>query len=259
MSAHPPEPSGSESPQGRETSSLQPAAPTPDQPEVAAPRLVGAFDLEADVERLHRPIYREVSDPREGREPAPWWVWCAAVAAIFWGGWYLGRHGGAFGTVTHAAFAEQEKGAAQGTGAQEARAAEPLLDAGRRIYLQHCRSCHQENGQGLPGVFPPLVGSEWVTAAPESIIRILLNGLAGPVEVGGDTFNGAMPAWRDVLGDGEIAAVATYVRQWKPNDAPAVSQTVVSQLRTSTQARSQPWTAAELRATERGRAHDDGE
>lgn len=54
----------------------------------------GRQDLEPDVERMHRPLFREPRDPLEGGEPAPWWVWAAAVLVIFWGGWFLGRHGG---------------------------------------------------------------------------------------------------------------------------------------------------------------------
>ncbi len=58
----------------------------------------------------------------------------------------------------------------------------------------------------LPGVFPPLVGSEWVTGPPETLVRIILNGLQGPIEVAGQTYNGAMPAWAQQLSGQEIAA-----------------------------------------------------
>jgi hypothetical protein len=66
------------------------------------------------------------------------------------------------------------------------------------------------------------------------------------VEVAGTTYNGAMPAWRDVLKDEEIAAVATYIRQLESNDAPAVPAADVAALRAADAARTTPWTAAEL-------------
>ncbi len=64
----------------------------------------------------------------------------------------------------------------------------------------------------------------------------------------GQSYNGAMPAWRDVLRDEEIAAVATYVRQWDGNDAGPVAPENVAALRG--QQRANPWTADELRAAE---------
>src|SRR5690606_915248 len=94
----------------------------------------GEHDFEPDVERLHRAIYREPRDPVEGREPVPWWVWAAAALSLFWGGWYLGRHGGVFGPETHLAYPDlRAPVAAEAAG----EAAELRLDpvaAGQRIY-----------------------------------------------------------------------------------------------------------------------------
>jgi mono/diheme cytochrome c family protein len=105
----------------------------------------------------------------------------------------------------------------------------------------------------LPNAFPPIVGSEWVTGPEETVVHILLGGLQGPITVAGATYSGAMPAWRDVLNDDEIAAVATYIRQWAPNQAPGLTPETVTRLRQATAGRSAPWSAAELQAsTERG-------
>jgi mono/diheme cytochrome c family protein len=214
-----------------------PTSQTPDEP---------PSDLEPDVERLHRPIAREPRDPLEGREPAPWWLWAVAVLAIFWGGWYLGRFGDSFGTATHVALARRDVTASGGA----ATAVIDPVQAGRQIFAQRCQPCHQPDGKGLPGTFPPLVGSEWVTGPPETVVRILLNGLQGPVQVAGQTYNGAMPAWRDQLSNPEIAAAATYIRQWKPNSAPPVDSTLVAKIRSATAQRGRPWTAEELRAAQ---------
>jgi cytochrome c len=122
--------------------------------------------------------------------------------------------------------------------------------AGKNVYAKNCQGCHQESGQGLPGAFPPVVGSEWVTGPSETVVRILLHGLQGPVEVGRAAYNGAMPAWKDVLKDEEIAAVATYIRQWAPNAAPAVPVDQVAALRTADAGRTAAWTAQQLQAAE---------
>jgi mono/diheme cytochrome c family protein len=203
--------------------------------------------VEPDVEQLHRAIFRESRDPHEGREPVPWWMWTASVLAIFWGGWYLGRYGGTFDARAHTGFPGPGVPAA-GAAASQARAAtaDPIR-AGQGVYTKSCQACHQADGTGLTGAFPPLRGSEWETGAPEQMIRIIMDGLQGPVTVAGKTFSGVMPAWRDQLSNAEIAAVATYVRQWKPNNAPPVDTTLVVQVRAATAGHAgKPWTAGEL-------------
>ena len=206
----------------------------------------GGVDLQPDVERIHRAIRREPRDPVEGREPAPWFFTAAVALALFWGGWYLGRFGGEFGTATHVAFGARERGIAAAAAGQAAGAVSDPILAGKAVYEKNCQVCHQGNGQGVPGAFPPLVGSEWVTGSPQTLLRIVLYGLQGPVQVAGTTYNGAMPAWKDVLQDGEIAAVATYIRQLESNEAPAVPPADVGAVRAAMGTRTAPWTAAEL-------------
>ena len=209
-------------------------------------------DLEPDVELLHRAIVREPSDPEEGREPVPWWVWVAAVVAIFWGGWYLGRYGGTFDARTHVALRRGDAVVTAAAQTQDSTVAVNPVQAGQDIYAKRCSVCHQPNGQGMAGAFPPVVGSEWVTGAPEIPVRIVLHGLQGAVQVAGQTYNGAMPAWDNQLNDQDIAAVVTYIRQLAPNAAPAVDVALVSKLREADASRTQPWTAEELQATEGG-------
>jgi mono/diheme cytochrome c family protein len=212
-------------------------------------RGAGATDLQPDVERLHRAVLREPSDPQEGREPLPWWFVATIVLALFWGGWYLGRYGGEFNTQTHVALRDGRQPGIAGAaaGAVTAAVSNPVQQ-GERLYLNNCQGCHQQSGRGVAGAFPPVVGSEWVTGPSETLVRILLHGLQGPVQVAGATYNGAMPAWKDVLEDEEIAAVATYLRQWAPNAAPAVAGPEVAALRTAHADRTEAWTAAELEA-----------
>lgn len=226
----------------------EPGRPRADvEPVPEAGRVV---DLQPDVERLHRAIRREPRDPVEGREPAPWFFIAAVALALFWGGWYLGRYGGEFGLKTHIALGARDVGTVAAVSAQSKAAVSDPVAAGERVYANNCASCHQASGQGMPGAFPPVVGSEWVTGSPETLARIILFGLQGPLEVAGKSYNGAMPAWQNALKDEEIAAVATYLRQWKPNAAAPVTAGQVASLRAAHASRTTPWTAAELRAAD---------
>lgn len=207
----------------------------------------GGVDLQPDVERIHRAIRREPGDPVEGQERAPWFFVATVAVAFFWGGWYLGHHGGTFDTTTHIALATRDVGIVAQGAEQSVKSIANPVEAGKAVFAKHCASCHQTTGKGIPGAFPPVVGSEWVTGSPDVLLRILLHGLQGPVTVAGATYNGAMPAWSDVLKAEEIAAVATYLRQWSPNNAPAVTVEQVTVLRDATGARA-AWTAPELEA-----------
>jgi len=110
-----------------------------------------------------------------------------------------------------------------------------------------CAACHQQNGEGLPGAFPPLAGSEWVTGDPKITIAIVLRGLQGPITVKGQSYNGAMVPWA-ALSDAQIASVVTYVRSSWGNTASAVTATDVAAVRAATASRTVPWTVSELRA-----------
>lgn len=83
---------------------------------------------------------------------------------------------------------------------------------GKAVYTTRCSSCHQSTGMGLPGAFPPLKDSEWVTGSATVPVNIVLRGLQGEIEVQGSTYNGVMPSFASQLTDDEIAALLTYVR-----------------------------------------------
>ena len=99
---------------------------------------------------------------------------------------------------------------------------------GSAIYASKCASCHQANGQGLPGAFPPLAKNAVVTGDATKVSKIVLNGLTGAVTVDGKTYNGAMPAWKGQLSNAEIAAVITYIRSNVGNKAAAVTEAQVA-------------------------------
>lgn len=125
----------------------------------------------------------------------------------------------------------------------------PAAIDGGALYAQQCAACHQANGEGLAGAFPPLVGAEWVTEDPETPIKIVLGGLSGPITVKGQTYNGAMPAFGAVFDDAQVAAVVTYIRGAWENEASEVSAEQVAEVRAETGARG-TWTAEELKASQ---------
>jgi mono/diheme cytochrome c family protein len=118
-------------------------------------------------------------------------------------------------------------------------------DPGEQTFTTVCAACHQANGKGLPGAFPSLAGSDWVTADPETPIRIVIAGLSGPIKVAGADFNSMMPP-PPGLDDEKIAQVLTYVRKSFGNTAGAVTKDQVSAVRASLGGRSNPFTADEL-------------
>ncbi|MDP0492303.1 MAG: c-type cytochrome [Verrucomicrobiota bacterium JB023] len=102
-------------------------------------------------------------------------------------------------------------------------------EVGKTAYAT-CTACHQANGAGVPGAFPPLAGSEWVTGPVENLIRMQLRGLQGEIEVKGETYNNIMPPMAYQT-DEQIAAVLTYVRNSFGNSASPVSPDEVAALR----------------------------
>ncbi len=104
---------------------------------------------------------------------------------------------------------------------------------------------HQAHGQGIPGFFPPLTQTEWVLGDKGWLVRLLLNGMQGPLEVEGEAYNGTMVLPSPSLTDEQIAAVLTYVRQHFGNDAEAVTPDEVAAVRAAND-REGFWEAAEL-------------
>jgi mono/diheme cytochrome c family protein len=127
-------------------------------------------------------------------------------------------------------------------------AAKEQLPDGKQVFSTTCAACHQVTGEGVPGVYPPLAGSEWVTGDDAKLVRILLHGVTGPIEVAGETFNSMMPPWGATLKDADIAAVLTYVRSTWGNKGAPISAARVASIRAATTSRTTPWTVAELAA-----------
>ena len=197
-----------------------------------------------DVSRLHAPIMREKNDPRDGHEPIP--VWFAGLFGLvtFWGGWYVGTYSADFrGDIYEGQY--RIVVAAKG---DASKAADPAALGKKLFAAQGCVACHQATGAGVPGQYPPLANSEWVTGSPAKLSRILISGLQGPVTVAGSTYNGNMPAFGAKLKDDGLAALLTYLRQEWGNKAEPITPEMVAAAREASKDHSAPWTEAELKA-----------
>jgi mono/diheme cytochrome c family protein len=112
---------------------------------------------------------------------------------------------------------------------------------GAAIFSARCAACHQATGAGLPGVFPPLAGSNWVNGHDTTVIQIVLHGVQGSLTVNGGKYNGTMPTFGAQLSDADIAAVLSYVRNHWGNKAGDVSAQLVTAQRAATAQHNEPW------------------
>ncbi len=123
----------------------------------------------------------------------------------------------------------------------------PPVAQGQSLYQANCQTCHQADGRGVPGSYPALDGSEWLDGEPDAPIAIVLMGLEGEITVKGETYQSQMPPL-DILTDGQVADILTYVRASWNNSAGPVSDEQVKALRAKLEGRGKSWNGkAELR------------
>jgi mono/diheme cytochrome c family protein len=125
-------------------------------------------------------------------------------------------------------------------------AEQKLFDGGKQVYTTLCIACHQANGQGMEGLAPTLIDSDWVTGKSDLIPRIVIHGLTGPIDVNGKTWSLEMPPLGPALNDEQVAAVTTYIRREWEHTASPVSVDEVKKIREEYKTRAKSWTAEEL-------------
>jgi mono/diheme cytochrome c family protein len=199
-------------------------APRP--PILAAPRPAAA-----------PPQAREQHDPTERIQPIPLVVAAITVVMVLAGALYI---------AVSEPFGSSQFGDRRTIADLRPAASTGAVD-GKQVFSANCVACHQATGKGLPGVFPPLAGSEWVQGNERVVANILLHGIDGEITVEGNTFKGQMPSFKQ-LGDAELAAVATYVRSdWGNKAAPIKPEVFAAERKAST--RTTPFKGdAELKA-----------
>lgn len=187
----------------------------------------------------HTAQEREHAEPTESLRPVPLVVIIVTLAMVLIGAGYilLSDPFGASELGDQRTLAALRPAVASATGQVD----------GKQVFSAQCAACHQASGQGLPGVFPPLDGSEWVNGDARIVANILLHGINGELTVAGTTYKGTMPAFGH-LGDAELAAVASYVRSSWSNKTAPLNADLFAQER-SANARTTPFAnAAEIEA-----------
>ena len=158
---------------------------------------------------------RENEDPEEAVRPMPLAALLVAAGMVVWAVVYILTTE----PLNLSSLGDQRTRAELSAPAQAAGAA---VD-GKALYAAQCAACHQATGAGLPGVFPPLDGSEWVRGDPRVLANILLHGVTGEITVKGSKYQGVMPAFSQ-LSDSELAGIASFIRgSWsnRAGDVPA--------------------------------------
>lgn len=189
----------------------------------------------------HRAQQRETTEPSERSQPIPLLVAGITLAVVVTGVLYI---------LLSEPFGRPELGDRRTLADLRPAAARPGQDAdGQQVFNANCVACHQATGKGLPGVFPPLDGSEWVNGDARVLANIVLHGVSGEISVAGQTFNGAMPNFGQ-LGDAELAAVLSHVRGAWSNKSAVVPVDLITAERKAS-ARTTPFAGGvELKALE---------
>jgi mono/diheme cytochrome c family protein len=192
------------------------------------------YGEQADVLQVHAAVQREKREPRVGAEPLSIWLIAIYGLAVFFGGAYLGRYSGNFssgGLDPMGAPPAPKKAVAGGPGGAQVAELSPA-ERGKKVFAANCQTCHQANGLGVPGQYPPLAGSEFTTGGSRRMAMIVLKGLQGPVTVKGQQFGTAvMQPWDKTLTDKQIADVMTYERSDWGNSASPVTPEQIAALR----------------------------
>jgi len=179
---------------------------------------------------------RENPDPEEAGNPIPRWVLGLALLLALGCAYYILRVNPSTATGygdqrTVSDLRQQPKPAGGGAAAAD----------GATIFAARCAACHQATGAGLPSVFPPLAGSNWVNGRDTTVIQIVLHKIQGSLTVNDVKYNNAMPNFGAQLSDTEIAAVLTHVRSDWGNKAGAVGAQQIAAQRAATAQRNEPW------------------
>jgi len=86
------------------------------------------------------------------------------------------------------------------------------ISNGEKLFMANCAACQQATGNGLPGAFPPLAGSDYFAEDSMKVVHAVLNGLSGPITVNGVKYNAQMPPL-SYLSDSDVADIVTWWRQ----------------------------------------------
>lgn len=192
------------------------------------------------IQMVHARLQSTKPEKTDGYSKLPLVLLGLMCSAIFFGSIYLAHYSLRFDPLVYSEHANRGKpGAVKIVALTRAQ-------MGKKVFDTTCIACHQANGLGVPGQYPPLVDSEWVAGNEERLVRIVLHGLNGPITVKGVDFNNVMAPLGGALKDDQIANALSYVRASWGNAAPEVQPETVAKVRADTASRTSFWTADEL-------------
>lgn len=194
-----------------------------------------------------KPAETKAEDPG-----VPMWIIILLAFLLFWGFYFLNRHGGWFDPVVYEPFGSR----AQILPYIPHNPREDFLAQGQAVFEESCIKCHQADGLGKADQFPPLDGSDWLNAdGVNRIGRIVLNGLSGSIQVkavnGLVSLNAAMTPQGGIYSDDKLAAALTYVRQkWsnKSYNHPDITPDQIAKIRAAIKDHPGPFKPDELLA-----------
>jgi len=214
-------------------------------PSSSDPRFDRAAASDDAVLQAHETVLAPKGDDHAHYPLLPLAMLFVVSGFILFAATYLNRYGGHFDSTVF------DENSLPSTGVVSA----PIdpVKMGERLFNSGgaCVTCHQANGQGIPGVYPPLAGSEWAQGPEDRVIRIVLTGLKGPITVESKTFGASvMPAFgphQFNWSNEKISQVLTYVRQAWGNKAPPITADKVAAIATQIGEHTE-WTSDELSA-----------
>ncbi len=125
------------------------------------------------------------------------------------------------------------------------------VEKGKMVYMQSCMACHQLTGAGIPGAFPTLIATDYVTGDARRLTAIVLKGIVGPLKVNGLVYATGMPnpelTFPILKDDKNVADVLNYVRHnWGNKAEPVITPEFVNKVREEFKAKADQWTEADL-------------
>lgn len=200
-----------------------------------------------NVSSSHAAAAREKNVPAAAKTPLPLWALVPIVAiGIAGGGYLMGNVGWGPNLHGYNAIPSPPPGETGGGPPLDPYDPQVWIAKGKGVYGTVCISCHGGTGEGTPGKYPPLKGSEWVIHGEERPVSIVLAGITGPLHVKGAVFGSdPMPAQAGSKSNAEIAQVISYIRNEWGNKASIVYDDQVDIVRKKLGGRN-PFSEAEL-------------
>ena len=125
--------------------------------------------------------------------------------------------------------------------------AQTVENPGEKSFKNYCATCHQYDNPGM-GEAPPLHNSPWVDGPEERLVKIVLHGVRGRIELAGEVYDREMPGFGAIFSDQQLAELVSFVRMTLGKATKPVSQATVQRIRERYKGRTEYWPADELLA-----------